>query len=277
MTTARAATDYLASRKQDWFSACHRQLIVGDPSGHPGLTDLSPTTTSTSVAITDAAISLLPLAESSPLFLWVHYFDVHEWQHLPGGEDLKGPVRYANAFRSVDRQISRLLDAIERALPSDRLVLALTADHGEYLGERGRWGHTRYVGKPAIHVPLVIRAPGVLPQRRTEAVSLVDLGPTLASAAGVALPVVDGCDLMAPGCRTSPNYIVSSDSKELAIISNDRLLVVDPVMQALELSDYRNDPRGDHNLIEAEQDVIERLLAALLGSPMARAGSSLAP
>jgi hypothetical protein len=274
IATARALPDYLHTRGQRWLSDFQHPRTVGRPTGTRSLTDLVPHADPTSAEITQEAMALLSLADSGPLFLWVHYFDLHEWEGLTasGGGDKR--ARYERIFRDVDREISRLLDAVDRALPKERTVVVLSSDHGEYLGENGRWGHTRYVGLPGIHVPLVMQAPGVEPQRRPEPVALIDLGPTLAGFAGAPLEGADGCDLLTLGCRGSSAYIVASDAYELAVVAEHRLLVVSPRMEAVALYDYRNDPRGDHNLHASEPERAAQMLAVLLGSPMARLGTS---
>ena len=149
-------------------------------------------------------------AASSPFFLWVHYYDLHEWRHLVLHDELDGRARYEAVFRDVDAQIARLLDSIDHTLGPQRTAVVLASDHGEYLGERGRWGHTRYVGSPAVHVPLVVGAPGVTPSQRKPFRSLI-FGPTLAGFAGASLPSIDGCELLSPECRQPPVHLVASD------------------------------------------------------------------
>ena len=55
----------------------------------------------------------------------------------------------------------------------------VTADHGESLGERGERGHGMSLYQNVLHVPLVVRAPGVPPQRVAGTMRLVDVMPTV--------------------------------------------------------------------------------------------------
>jgi choline-sulfatase len=57
-------------------------------------------------------------------------------------------------------------------------VVIFTADHGEMLGERGFW-YKYTLLEPSLRVPLVFRIPGVAARRCGQAVSHVDLLPTL--------------------------------------------------------------------------------------------------
>jgi arylsulfatase A-like enzyme len=78
--------------------------------------------------------------------------------------------------------------------------VAVTSDHGEYLGERGLVDHSVLLYPEVLHVPLVISAPGRLPEGVVvdTAVELQDLHATLLELAldareeGSLLPMVSG-------------------------------------------------------------------------------------
>ncbi len=76
-------------------------------------------------------------------------------------------------------------------------MLAVTADHGEGLGDHGWWGHG-VLYQEQIRVPLALAGPGVPAALQVaDRVRLVDLGPTLLQlGAGLAFPEsVDGISL----------------------------------------------------------------------------------
>ena len=67
-------------------------------------------------------------------------------------------------------------------------IVALAADHGEYLGEYGLWSHIKHDLVPEIvHVPMILRAPGQLPVGSVVSapVENIDLAPTLLALAGL--------------------------------------------------------------------------------------------
>lgn len=74
----------------------------------------------------------------------------------------------------------------ERAL-TPRSIIALIADHGEYLGEGGGlWRHHPPSRLEVARVPLLLAAPGLPTGRRESAhVGLIDLAPTLLDLAGI--------------------------------------------------------------------------------------------
>ncbi len=87
----------------------------------------------------------------------------------------------------IDDEVGRILTALEAAGQSDGTVVIFTSDHGEMQGDHGLLlkGPMMYEG--AVHVPLIMRWPGVLPAnvRRPELVQWIDLCPTILDAAGL--------------------------------------------------------------------------------------------
>ncbi len=65
---------------------------------------------------------------------------------------------YYAAISYVDERIGELLAALGDAGLHDRTTVALTADHGEMLGERGLWYKMSFF-EPSVRVPLVVAAP----------------------------------------------------------------------------------------------------------------------
>jgi arylsulfatase len=145
-----------------------------------------------------------------PLLLFVHYFDPHgpydppepydemfeanddqrAWLRERGIEP-KGrrtPERefdtsqindlYDGEVRYVDAEIGRLFDALREAEVWDDASVVLFGDHGEALGEDGYVGHGD-VGHEQVHVPLMMRIPGIEPERRSRPMRLQDVVPTL--------------------------------------------------------------------------------------------------
>jgi choline-sulfatase len=103
---------------------------------------------------------------------------------------------YWGACSFLDRQIGRVLDALEAASVSDATRVIYTSDHGESAGARGLFGkHTMYDESAA--VPLLIAGPDV-PRDRvvTTPVSLLDCFPTVLQGLGAA---PDSSDRDLPG------------------------------------------------------------------------------
>ncbi len=153
-------------------------------------------------ATTDAALRWLTppntATPSSRWFLWVHYYDPHAPYEPPA--DLAERYRqapYDGEIAFVDRQLARLLSALNASHEMERTVVLLTADHGESLGEHGEGTHGIFVYDSTLRVPLVIAGPQIANARVSRTVARsIDVLPTLADYAGLPrLTDVDGRSL----------------------------------------------------------------------------------
>jgi len=118
---------------------------------------------------------------------------------------------YDGAVRFVDDQLARLLEAVSMGGGLDRTLILVSADHGEEFWDhaeverswaddpRGIWGvgHGHTFFEELLAIPLVVRGPGFPKGERSECpVTLADLAPTVARAAGVVPhPAWAGLDL----------------------------------------------------------------------------------
>jgi choline-sulfatase len=106
---------------------------------------------------------------------------------------------YYALVEQIDDGISLLLDTLRACGILDNTIVAISADHGELLGDHHAWGkRSFYEGSGC--VPLILSWPASLPAGvvRDAPVSTVDLFPTFLEAAGVAGPDnLDGVSLLA--------------------------------------------------------------------------------
>ena len=139
-----------------------------------------------------AALDAAAEQPDTPFFLWVHYYDPHEpyvlHPEVPApADDLV--ARYDAEVAYTDQHMLGLIDRLLEGDLLDRTVVALTADHGESLGEQGRRFHASSLADEQVRVPLIIAGPGIpRGQTRQAAVSLMDLAPTLSAEVGASAP-----------------------------------------------------------------------------------------
>jgi arylsulfatase A-like enzyme len=97
---------------------------------------------------------------------------------------------YDAAVAHTDRQLGRLLQALERTGLTERTLVVVVSDHGEEFLEHGFTGHALSLYDEVIRVPLVFRQPGRLRAglRVQEPAGLIDVAPTVLSLAGLAVP-----------------------------------------------------------------------------------------
>jgi len=94
---------------------------------------------------------------------------------------------YDGGIAYEDMLVGQLREGLESLDLWDQTIVAITADHGEMLGERGLMGHGRAADmyRPLLQVPLVVRVPGASGERRSSdaLVQLADVAYSAASAA----------------------------------------------------------------------------------------------
>jgi len=177
---------------------------------------------------TDAALHWLDQAPE-PFFVFVHYFDPHAPYAPPAvfaerasgmpvsldgrnargvaPEQLEKMIRlYHGEVLYIDDSLAALLDGIARSAQRPTLT-AVTADHGEGLGQHHWIEHALYLYEEQLRVPLLLSWPGALPAGRRVAtpVALGDVAPTLLELAGLPLPApIDGRSL-AGAARGGPD------------------------------------------------------------------------
>ncbi len=149
--------------------------------------------------------------DNDPWFLFLHYMDPHEpYQPPPGyaGKYRGTPPgvaknakhgewinRYDEEIRYVDAQIAALFAHLRQIERYEDTIVLLVGDHGEQFFERGQHGHGFRLHNEEVHVPLILKAPG-LEGTVPETVSLVDVYPTLLGLAGIEAPGSQGVSLV---------------------------------------------------------------------------------
>jgi choline-sulfatase len=116
---------------------------------------------------------------------------------LPSAEEARtARAAYYGMVTYLDRNIGRLLDALEAASHWRNAIIIYTSDHGDMAGEHAMWMKTCFY-EGSVAVPLLFAGPGIAATRNVTAVtSLMDIGPTLIDlAGGEALPDVAGRSL----------------------------------------------------------------------------------
>ena len=99
---------------------------------------------------------------------------------------------YAAMLENIDPQMGRFLDLVRQRGELERTIVVYSSDHGEMLGDHGRWGKS-IAYQPSVGVPLVLAGPGVQAGVASDAlVSMHDLTATFLDVAG--RPPLPGMD-----------------------------------------------------------------------------------
>ncbi len=163
--------------------------------------------------VSDQALAEIAKPEllQQPFFMWIHYVDPHS-EYVPHeGFDFgsSSRQRYDGEVAFVDHHVGRVLDALEKTLFYDRTVVIITSDHGEAFAEHGMIRHGFELWEELVHVPLIVRVPGVAGKRVHARRSAIDLAPTILDLCGVPPPAPSASDFLS-GSSLVPDLLLPS-------------------------------------------------------------------
>jgi arylsulfatase A-like enzyme len=107
---------------------------------------------------------------SRPIFFYSLPQNVHiavaSRRKVPAGESYPGffPA-VASSIRRIDGCFGSFIDFLKRTNRYDNSIVILTADHGDSLGEEGRWGHAFFIVPEVMRIPLIVHVPPRLRER----------------------------------------------------------------------------------------------------------------
>jgi arylsulfatase A-like enzyme len=188
------------------------------------------------------------------------------WQlRFATAEQYQKVVRdYYRLITGMDREIGRIVAALEQLGLSENTIIIFSSDNGFFLGERGmadKW----LMYEESIRVPLIVCDPRLPARERGRAVAAmalnIDLAPTMLDYAGLAVPkTMQGRSLrpLVEGKtsawrtdwlyehHTLPKIIPSSEGVRTERWTYLRWMAAQPAIE--ELYDLQNDPLQERNL-----------------------------
>ena len=103
---------------------------------------------------------------------------------------------YLRVITSVDRNVGRVLDYLEKEGLLENTLIIYTSDQGFYMGEHG-WFDKRWMYEESFRTPLLVRYPGGVKGEIDEMVQNIDYAPTFLELAGVEIPDdIHGCSFL---------------------------------------------------------------------------------
>ena len=240
------------------------------------------------------------------------------WHDVPGYEEAqmqKGHATYCGEITMVDTWVGFLLKSVENMGLADKTVVIFTTDHGFYFGEHGglfgkmssdkypdgtlrpydepgsQWSYSPLF-EEIVHLPLVIRSPGITPGAYGGLSSAVDVMPTVLDLLGLDIPAFVQGRSLAPALRDNSflgrEYVVSSlpfanpgdpvlsvdnflrdlkDPPVTTVTSGEWSLLYSPAPGVSQLYNLNTDPQQLDNVIARHTDVagdIHRLLVEFM-------------
>ncbi len=243
-----------------------------------------------------SALKLLDeLPQEGPWFLWVNFPGPHDPEDPPrelqaryDGVDFPMPVNppssyrndpavnhqqvrrnYAASIEGIDEWVGWIIDRVEQRGELDNTIIMLCSDHGEMLGDHGRFTKGRpYEG--SVHVPLIIAGPGVVEGGVSHApVELIDIAATTLDLAGLEVPEhYDARSLVPVLTGKQPDH--SHRDVQVAQIMGWRMICDgryklitdegDPDGTTAQLYDLSVDPYETNNIAAAEAERVAVML-----------------
>jgi arylsulfatase A-like enzyme len=176
-----------------------------------------------------------------------HVMKHKQWKHAVQA--------YLASVSFVDYQVGRLLDCLDRSPHADNTIVVLFSDHGWHLGEKQAWGK-QSAWVHSTQVPLIISSPKTVSDALCdEAVSLLDLYPTLSELAGLPPRDMDGVsltDLLRNPLRETRRVVKTYVNSDDYVLSGKRWRYIRYGDGGEELYDAQNDPRQYENLARSK-------------------------
>lgn len=245
-----------------------------------------------------------------PFFLYVHAIDPHvpyrppeTYLRMYAPEPYRGPVDFSRdatlleriktgglRLRERDRrhlealydgevsyqdaQLTSILDGLaHRGLDEDTMVI-ITADHGEEFWDHGSVGHGHNLYDELVHVPLIVRVPGLTPapRRLESSVGLVDVPATILDVLGEPVPEEMSGRSLWPSLRgageSAPSSSVAGFMEHWRSVSSGRLKLITRPGGRVALYDLVTDPDELHD-VSAERPLALAFMRGLLGLRLA--------
>jgi N-acetylglucosamine-6-sulfatase len=214
---------------------------------------------------------------------WVHWTNSY-YEQLVAPPMERSIRSYGEAVRSMDRQIGRILDALDELGLQDQTAVIYTSDNGFLWGEHQlidkRWAY-----EESIRIPFLVRYPELVPRGPAESERIVlniDLAPTLLDLAGLEVPAYMQGESILPlltdpesAWRDAFYYSYYREAPFPAptahAIRTERYKYIEYDAKEAELFDLERDPEERSDLLESEEgeklrESLSRRLRALRSS-----------
>lgn len=185
-------------------------------------------------------------------------------------------ARYDTGIANADLAVGEVIAHLREQGLWENTLLVVTSDHGEFFGEHGLVEHSKDIYEEVLRIPLILKAPGVVPGSVSdELISLADL-PHLVSAA---MPPSLASELGALFPRQSLEdfslaEISFSRGKDMAVYGNrfrrERSVIYSGKHKLIRSSDGQNelydleaDPKELDNLFDSKPRLARKLTARL--------------
>ena len=143
------------------------------------------------------------IRDGRPAFVFTQPQDVH-LANVAIDREHRPPDAYAGFYQPYAARLERLdgcfgsfIKYLKDAGLYDNSVIVLTSDHGDSLGDEGRWGHSYTVFPEVMRVPLIVHVPEELRSGFTVDTDTVafttDITPTCTNSWAISQSITSRC------------------------------------------------------------------------------------
>ena len=162
-----------------------------------------------------------------------------------GAQALKGS--YLNSLHYIDRQIGRIVKALQDRGEYERTIIVVVGDHGEEFGELGHCGHGNSFNHFQTQTLGVLHLPGEAPRVINHVTSHVDFVPSVLTWMGITNPLGDYTTGEPIQGQETRNWILMASWQDTALFNGDSITVFEQSRtRYLDLNYHElpiNDPR----------------------------------
>ncbi len=175
---------------------------------------------------------------------------------------------YDGGVRTADDAMKEVFSTLKKLHIYDNSLIVVTSDHGETFGQHGYYLHFTPT-REEIHVPLIMKIPGVKPTRIAQTTLSIDILPTLLEALQIAPPSnLDGRSLLPlihgqPFSREEYFFSHGLDRRDAVWNADWKLRFSFPGIRNAQLYHIRSDPYERNEIAEVRADVVTRLMSVL--------------
>ena len=198
---------------------------------------------------------------------------------VPGMGDFKTPLKldqwrkviacYYAYTTSIDRQVGRILDELERTGADKNTIVIFSSDNGHSLSDLGLI-HKQSAYEQDIRVPLIVRGPGIQAGKVSDAlVYLSDLFPTLCQQVGLPIPESVETKSFLPSiadpAKPHRTTLYSSYREEMRSFRDEQYKIILFDNQRVRMFDLKADPVEAHDLAKDpnQADRLAKMIAAV--------------